>query len=172
MHNAASIRALEAHGATGFWLSPELTLDEIERIAPQASAPVGLVVSGKPRVMTSEHCILQVAGACVHDCTRCRLRTRALSLRNIDGKVLPVRTDVQGRSRLYDGYALDLTPQIPRLLKAGVTRFAVDGTLLDAHALAELVERSVRALDAARAGRKPAKRLPGTTSGCLLVGVD
>ena len=172
VHNVACIRALEQQGAAGFWLSPELTLDEIERIAPHAATPVGIMVSGAPRVMTSEHCILQVADACIHDCARCRLRTRSLSLCYIDGKVLPVRTDLHGRSRLYDGYPLDLTPQMPRLLKAGVTRFAVDGTLLEPSELAELVARAVRALEAARAGRKPAKRLTGATAGCLFVGVD
>ena len=83
-----------------------------------------------------------------------------------------MRTDLHGRSRLYDGYPLDLTPQMPRLLKAGVTRFAVDGTLLEPSELAELVARAVRALEAARAGRKPAKRLTGATAGCLFVGVD
>ena len=172
VHNVACLQALAARGAAGVWLSPELTLDEIARIAPHATVPVGLIVSGKPRVMTSEHCILQVADACIHDCGRCRLRTRDLALRNIDGKVLPVRTDVHGRSRLYDGYALDLTPQMGRLLAAGVTRFAVDGTLLSADELGSLVSRARRALDAVRAGRKPASRLPGTSAGCLFVGVD
>ncbi|MDM8245876.1 DUF3656 domain-containing protein [Collinsella tanakaei] len=172
VHNVACIEALEAHGAAGFWLSPELTLDEILRIAPHARCPVGIIVSGSPRVMTSEHCILQVANACVHDCARCRLRTRALSLRNIDGKVLPVRTDIHGRSRLYDGNQLDLTPQMGKLIAAGVSRFAVDGTLLSPTGLASLVERAVRALEAVRAGRRPAKRLAGATSGCLFVGVD
>ena len=52
--------------------------------------------------MTSEHCILQVANGCIHDCANCRLRARKLSLKNIDGKVMPVRTDIHGRSRLYD----------------------------------------------------------------------
>ena len=172
VHNLACIHALERHGAAGFWLSPELTLDEIARFAPHAAVPMGIVVSGKPRVMTSEHCILHVADACIHDCSRCRLRARKLSLRNIDGKVLPVRTDAQGRSRLYDGNELDLTPQIPRLLAAGISRFAVDGTLLAADELARRVERARRALDAARAGRKPAARLKGATSGCLFVGVE
>ncbi len=172
VHNVACIRALESYGAAGLWLSPELTLDEIERIAPYAAMPVGIVVSGKPRVMTSEHCILQVAGSCIHDCTRCRLRVRDLSLRNIDGKVLPIRTDIHGRSRLYDGISLDLTPQLPRLLAAGLTHFAVDGTLIGADEFAQLVARARRALDAAQAGRKPAKRLPGTSAGCLFVGVE
>ncbi len=172
VHNAACARALEAAGARGFWLSPEISLDELEELAPRIGAPAGMVVMGRPRVMTSEHCILQVADRCIHDCARCGLRRRRLSLRNIDGKELPVRTDIHGRSRLYDSFPLDLTPQMGRMAAAGVTRFAVDGTLMDAAELERAVARVVRAADAVRAGRKPAKRLAGHTSGCLYVGIS
>ena len=172
VHNAACARALEAAGARGFWLSPEISLDELEELVPRIGAPAGAVVMGRPRVMTSEHCILQVANRCIHDCARCGLRRRRLSLRNIDGKELPVRTDIHGRSHLYDSFPLDLTPQMGRMAAAGVTRFAVDGTLMDAAELERAVARVVRAADAVRAGRKPAKRLAGHTSGCLYVGIS
>ncbi len=172
VHNVACIQAMEAHGATGIWLSPELTLAEIERIAPFATSTLGITVSGRPRVMTSEHCILQVANACINDCKRCELRRQNFALKNIDGKVLPVRTTVHGRSHLYDAYPLDLTPQIPAFLACGVTRFLVDGTLCSTDELARLVTRSCRAVAAAKAGRKPAPRLQGATSGCLFVGVS
>lgn len=172
VHNLACIRAMEEHGAAAVWFSPELTLSEIERIAPHAKAACGITVMGKPRVMTSEHCILQVMDRCVHDCSRCQLRRQYFSLKNIDGKVFPVRTDIHGRSRLYDAYPLDLTPQIPALIACGVTRFAVDGTLLDTDELSRAVAHTRRALTASLEGRKPAHRLPGTTSGCLFVGVS
>ena len=94
--------------------------------------------------MTSEHCILQVAGACIHDCKRCRLRQRKMSLKNIDGRMLPDRTDVHGHSHLYDAYPIDATPQIPQLLAAGVSRFMVDGTLNTPGELARLVGRARR----------------------------
>ena len=173
VHNIACLQALAQRGACGAWLSPELTLAEIERIAPHADGCVlGLTVIGRPRVMTSEHCILQVAGACIHDCERCRLRQRKMSLKNIDGRMLPVRTDVHGRSHLYDAYPIDATPQIPQLLAAGVSRFMVDGTLNTPGELARLVGRARRALDAAQAERKPAARMQGATSGCLFVGIS
>ena len=172
VHNVACARALETAGARGFWLSPEISLDELEELVPRIGAPAGAVVMGRPRVMTSEHCILQVADRCIHDCARCGLRRRRLSLRNIDGKELPVRTDIHGRSYLYDSFPLDLTPQMGRMAAAGVTRFAVDGTLMDAAELERAVARVVRAADAVRAGRKPAKRLAGHTSGCLYVGIS
>ena len=173
VHNVACMQALGERGANGIWLSPELTLAEIERIAPhRGSLTLGLTVLGAPRVMTSEHCILQVAGACIHDCDRCRLRTRDFKLKNIDGRMLPVRTGLNGRSHLYDGATLDATPQIPALLAAGVTRFLVDGTLVDNDELLRRVTRAKRALDAALAGRTPDKRLAGSSSGCLFQGVE
>ena len=173
VHNVACMQALGERGANGIWLSPELTLAEIERIAPhRGSLTLGLTVLGAPRVMTSEHCILQVAGACIHDCGRCRPRTRDFKLKNIDGRMLPVRTGLNGRSHLYDGVTLDATPQIPALLAAGVTRFLVDGTLVDNDELLRRVTRAKRALDAALAGRTPDKRLAGSSSGCLFQGVE
>lgn len=173
VHNVPCMRELAARGAHAAWLSPELTLAEIERIAPQrGEITLGLMVLGVPRVMTSEHCILQVAGACIHDCANCRLRARDFKLKNIDGRMLPVRTGLNGRSRLYDGVQLDATPQIPQLLRAGVTRFLVDGTLMSVDMLSRSVARTNRALEAARSGRTPDKRLPGTSSGCLFQGVE
>lgn len=173
VHNVPCMRELGARGVHAAWLSPELTLAEIERIAPQrGEMTLGLMVLGAPRVMTSEHCILQVAGACIHDCANCRLRARDFKLKNIDGRMLPVRTGLNGRSHLYDGVQLDATPQIPQLLRAGVTRFLVDGTLMNIDMLSRSVARTNRALEAARSGRTPDKRLPGTSSGCLFQGVE
>ena len=121
--------------------------------------------------MTSEHCVLQALGRCVHDCRRCALRRRRLSLRDIDGRELPVRTDVNGRSRIWFGQLLDATPQVDALLAAGVSRLLVDAQLMDEEEVATAVRRVVRAVEAARAGRKPARRLPGATSGHLFSGI-
>ena len=172
VHNTPCMEALAERGAGAFWLSPEITLDEIISLGAAAPAALGITVFGRPRVMTSEHCILQVANGCIHDCANCRLRARKLSLKNIDGKVMPVRTDIHGRSRLYDAYPIDLTPQVPQLLDAGVRRLMVDGTLLEADEIGRAVARARRAVEAAQAGRKPAARLCGATSGCMFVGIS
>ena len=173
VHNLACLEALTARGARGVWLSPELSLVEIERLGPHAGGvALGVAVVGRPRVMTSEHCILQAAGPCDQDCARCGLRRRKLVLQNIDGKRLPVRSDVHGRSRLYAGEPLDLLPEMPRLLEAGVTRFLVDGTLCEPDELVERVSRAVRALEAARLRQDPAPRMEGATPGCLYTGVE
>ena len=171
VHNACALAKLEAAGAAGVWLSCELTLAEVTKLAPQATVPVGLVVSGRVRVMTSEHCVLQAADKCVHDCARCALRRRQLSLKDKDGRLLPVRTDVHGRSRIYDAAPLDLTPQVGELVAAGVSRLAVDATLLDEDQATRAVRRLADAVAAVRNGKKPAPREKGATSGHLFWGI-
>lgn len=167
VHNEACLVALEAAGATGVWLSPELTFDEAVALAKTSSVPVGMVVSGRPRAMTSEHCVLQAIGACIHDCPNCRLREQRISLRDRDGALLPVRTDVHGRSRIYASHPLDTTPQMDAMAAAGISRFAADATLLTPQETSFAVGRIVRAIAAVRAGKKPAARLQGSTSGHL-----
>ena len=121
--------------------------------------------------MTSEHCILQTASACIHDCAGCALRGRRLSLRDRDGALLPVRTDLEGRSRLYDAHPLDATPQVPELLEAGVSRFLVDATLLAPDEASAAVSRAAHAVAAALSGGRPSPRSPGATSGHLFMGI-
>ena len=171
VHNEACLAALESAGAAGVWLSPELTLEEVCHLASRATVPVGLVVSGRPRVMTSEHCVLKVANACIHDCARCGLRRRRLSLRDRDGRLLPVRTALHARSRISDAVPLDLTPQVGELMAAGVSRLAVDATLLDVPEASAAVERLVRAIASVAAGHKPAERERHASSGHLFWGI-
>ena len=172
VHNRSCVEALEEAGAAGFWLSPELTCAQMAPVCRAASVPVGATVYGAVRAMTSEHCVLQMADACVHDCDRCRLRSRDLYLRNIDDRRLPVRTDRQGRSRIWWDEPLDAVPKVCELLLAGVGRLLVDATLLDADGAARQVRRAVEALSAVAAGRPLPGPEPGSTLGHLFSKVD
>ncbi|MEY8436186.1 DUF3656 domain-containing protein [Atopobiaceae bacterium 24-176] len=172
VHNRSCVEALEEAGAVAFWLSPELTVAQMVPVCRAASVPVGVTVYGAVRAMTSEHCVLQMADACIHDCDRCRLRERDLYLRNIDDRRLPVRTDRQGRSRIWWDEPLDATPKARELLLAGVTRLMVDATLLDADRAARQVRRVAGALEAVAKGRALPAPEPGSTLGHLFSKVD
>ncbi len=167
IHNESCLVALEEAGAQGLWFSPELTLEEVCALSRVASVPCGLVVSGRTRAMTSEHCVLQTADRCIHDCAHCQLRKRRFSLRDRNGQLLPVRTDLEGRGHIYAAHPLDAAPEVGELLGAGVTRLMVDCTLLSAKEASFQVERMVRAVTSAAAGRRPPKRLERATSGHL-----
>ncbi len=165
------MEALAGRGAGAFWLSPEITLDEIVSLGAAAPAALGITLFGRPRVMTSEHCILQVANGCIHDCANCRLRARNSRYKNNDGKVMPVRT-IHGRSRLYDAYPIDLTPQVPQLLDAGVRRLMVEATLSRRMRWAVPSPACVVPSKQRRRAASPAARLRGATSGCMFVGIS
>ncbi len=171
VHNESALVALEVAGAQGVWLSGELTLEEVCRLARASSVSVGLMVFGRERAMTSEHCVLQVTGRCVNDCARCELRARNLSLRDRDGSLLPVRTDLNGRSRIWASHPLDATPQADTLIEAGVSRLLVDAQIMDPTETAFAVARTVRAIRATQAGHKPAPRVQGAGSGHLFMGI-
>ena len=167
IHNESALVALERAGAKGLWLSPELTLEEACALGRASSVPCGLIVSGRLRAMTSEHCVLQTTGRCIHDCASCALRSRRLSLRDREGALLPVRTDLEGRSHIYAARPLDATPEVGTLVAAGVSRLMVDCTLLSVQEAAVEVGRVVRAVQAAAAGKQPARRLACATAGHL-----
>ena len=167
LHNRPSFEAAADMGARGAWLSPELTLLEIEQLAPAARMPVGIVVSGHVRTMTTEHCLLQSQGTCAERCAACPRRRGRVAVRDEFGRSALVTSDVHGRSRLWTSEPLDVTPQVPELLACGVTRFLVDGRLMAPEAISEATTRARRAVEAALAGETPAPRAKGATSGHL-----
>ena len=171
VHNSYAAAALVDAGASAIWLSPELTLDEISQLVPLVSVPVGLVVEGRVRVMTSEHCVLQALGPCEGRCEACPRRGQDLSLKNIDGNLFPVKTDIHGRSRIYHAWPLDLAPQVEDLLDAGVLLFMVDATLLPEKEAVRAVKRVRAAIAAAQAGKPRLRREAGAVSGHLFQGI-
>lgn len=167
VHNHSALAALAEAGARGVWLSPEMSLDEIDALAGNSPVPLGLMVYGRTRAMTSEHCVLQVANQCIADCAHCALRAQDLGLVDVHGNRHPVRTDLQGRSRVYAARPLDALPEVADLIAAGVRRLMVDGTLLADEDLAHQVKRLARAVRAAEQGAPAPKRLEGHDSGHL-----
>lgn len=129
----------------GGFLSPELSCEELRHLSCTIDASV--VVYGRPRVMTSEHCVLQAANRCIHDCAHCKLRkqaeTEGIFLKTKDGKLLPVRTDIYGRSRIYGPEVLDYMPEISKITfpNGGVHEFAIDAALLSPKETAHELKR-------------------------------
>ena len=126
VHNTSTLRLIGDLGARLAWLSPELSLDEACELARADALPLGATVYGRPRIMTCEHCALQVAYDCDRDHAHCPHRSEDHWLVNIDGRALPVRTDACGRSRIYLDEPLDLVSYAAKLAEAGVACLLVD----------------------------------------------
>lgn len=128
VHNTSTLRVIEGLGARAAWLSPELSLTEACELACLSTLPLGVVAYGRPRLMTCEHCALQVTYDCDRDHARCPYRQHDHWLVNIDDRALPVRTDARGRSRVYLDEPIDLTSRVLELTAAGISRLLVDAS--------------------------------------------
>lgn len=156
VHNVATTRVLSQLGASFAWLSPEASATEIVELVGLSHLPLGVVAYGRPRLMTCEHCALQVAYSCEHDHECCPHRQREHWLVNIDDRHLPVRTDVRGRSRVYLDEPIDLTDRALALADAGVSRLLVDASTTSV----EEAMAALKCLSAVLAGDESSVEVP------------
>lgn len=169
--NAYAARTADDFGAACIWLSPELNLAQIEDLAKHCEMPLGAKIFGAQELMTTEHCMLASQGPCNEDCALCSRRMKPHFLKDRKGYEFPVVSDALGRSHIYNSVKLDSTPELSRLIEAGITRFMVDTTLMNVEETAQAVGRCVRAMHLAISGEEPQKRMPDSTSGHLHRGV-
>ena len=181
--NPLTLQAMADLGVTRVWLSPELTLSQIEELSGAAAAkavaqpanppvPLGITVIGTTELMTCEHCLLMSQGPCQEDCAHCPRRRSPHVLRDRMDAEFPVMTDALGRSHLMNSVQLDTAHVIPDLLSAGVTAFMVDTTLMNGEEAAQAVGRVVHALDLAVRGTGTVAKVSGATTGHLFRGVS
>lgn len=146
VHNASTLRLIEGLGARCAWLSPELSLAEACELACTGVLPVGMTVYGRPRLMTCEHCALQVAYECDRDHACCPHRRKPHWLVNIDDRHLPVHTDARGRSRVYLDEPVDFIVHARELADAGVSRLLMDASTTNVAEACDALRRLRRAL--------------------------
>ncbi len=170
--NELSMAVAQDFGAKRVWLSPELTLHQIEDIASRACMPLGIIVAGAQEIMVCEHCLLMSRGACNEQCASCVRRRSHHVLRDRKDFEFPVMTDMLGRSHIYNSVSLDIVPAIPDLISVGVSSFMVDATLLTPEQTRLALERVTLALEMARAHEGSVGKISNTTSGHLYRGVS
>ena len=170
--NELSLRVAREFGAERVWLSPELTLRQLEDLAKDAPVELGVLLIGAQELMVTEHCMLMSQGPCNEDCDACPRRKSPHYLRDRKGYEFPVITDALGRSHLYNAVELDVAPAMPDLMAAGISAFMVDATLMNAEETAHAVGRAIRALHVAQNDGNAIAKMPNTTSGHLYRGVS
>lgn len=158
-------------GAQRIWLSPELSLVQIEELGEVSPVPLGLTIMGSTELMVTEHCLLMSQGPCNQDCHSCARRKSPHYLKDRKGYEMPVVTDCVGRSHLYNAVQLDIAHLAPELIRAGVSAFMVDTTLMNVSETSKAVARAVRARDIALKSGDKVSKAEGATSGHLFRGV-
>ena len=170
--NGLSLAVASEFGAARVWLSPELTLRQIEEVAKDAPVELGVLLIGAQELMVTEHCMLMSQGPCDENCAVCPRRKSPHVLKDRKGYEFPVVTDAMGRSHLYNAVELDIASSMPELLAAGISSYMVDATLMNAEETAHAVGRAIRALHVAQNDGNAIAKMPNTTSGHLYRGVS
>ena len=170
--NGLSLAVASEFGAARVWLSPELTLRQIEEVAKDAPVELGVLLIGAQELMVTAHCMLMSQGPCDENCAECPRRKSPHVLKDRKGYEFPVVTDAMGRSHLYNAVELDIASSMPELLAAGISSYMVDATLMNAEETAHAVGRAIRALHVAQNDGNAIAKMPNTTSGHLYRGVS
>ena len=170
--NAAALAELADMGVSRVWLSPELTLGQIDDLARASLLPLGLTVIGSQELIITEHCLLMSQGPCNGRCETCPRRSVAHRLVDRKGFEFPVVTDMLGRSHLYNGVQLDIAQNIVDLVDIGVDAVMVDTTLMDKKNASDAVGRALRACELAISEHRATGKRSGTTTGHLFRGVS
>lgn len=170
--NKLDLQAMADLGAQRVWLSPELSLVQIEELGDMAPMPLGLTIMGQTELMVTEHCLLMSQGPCNQKCTECARRKSSHYLKDRKGYEMPVITDCTGRSHLYNAVQMDVAHLMPEIIGAGVSTVLVDTTLMNVKETTEKVARAVRARDIAQKDGNKVAKAEGATSGHLFRGVS
>ena len=170
--NQLYVQLMHDFGAQRIWLSPELSLVQIEELGEVSPVPLGLTIMGKQEMMITEHCLLMSQGPCNQDCEHCARRKSPHYLKDRKGYEMPIITDCTGRSHLYNAVSLDIAHAVPELIRAGVSALMVDTTLMNVSEVSKHVARAVRARDIALKGGNSVSKAEDTTSGHLFRGVS
>ena len=159
-------------GVEKVWLTPELSLTQIEELGAITPLVLGVTIMGAQELMVCEHCLLMSQGPCNQECRVCVRRKSPHYLKDRKGYEMPVVTDSTGRSHLYNAVSLDIANQMPELISAGVSQVMVDTTLMNVAETTKAVARAVRARDIAQKSGDRVSKAADTTSGHLFRGVS
>ena len=170
--NAYTLEMMADLGVNRVWLSPELSLKQIEQLGQDSSVELGLCVAGATELMTTEHCMLMSQGPCDQKCSECVRRKSPHYLEDRKNYHFTVVTDICGRSHIYNAVTLDALHLAPELIAAGVSAFMVDTTLMNVEETSRVVARAVRARDIALKSGDKVSKAQGATTGHLFRGVQ
>lgn len=167
--NHLSLGVIAACGVKKVWLSSELSLAQIEKLANISSEmfpeiELGVIIAGAQELMKCEHCVLMSIGKCDENCPTCSRRKVPFALRDRMGYEFPVVTDYLGRSHIYNSLSTDNMNSIPRLIDAGVSSFMLNAQLLDVEQTAQEMSRLSSAVNASISGEREIPKRKGTTT--------
>jgi len=153
--NCQAARFLAERGAQRVTLSPELNLQQIRELLPQAGVPAEIIVHGQLALMVSEYCPAGsvLGGGRPENCSRpCQKRT--FGLKDRTGAVFPTELDRYCRMHLFNSVDLCTLEETGTLAGLGPAALRIEARRARPEYVRAAVEAYRQALDAAGHGDK------------------
>lgn len=176
IYNGYTFALFLQNGAEMAVLSPELTLEELKRVAVYGTAEC--IVHGRPELMESEHCL--VGGLLGKAGSKCSAPCASGNFTLVDEKKyeFPLLMDYQCRTHLLNSRSLCMLEYIPLLVESGVASLKIETLGMDsAEEIRRVTAEYRKAIDAfCETGEKIKKKCEslgkGFTAGHYFRGVQ
>ncbi|WP_410508617.1 DUF3656 domain-containing protein [Methanosarcina hadiensis] len=155
IYNGFTLALLLEKGAKMAVLSPELTLEELKKVA--SYGPAECIVHGRLELMESEHCI--AGGLLGKNGGKCSSPCSSGNFKLVDEKnyEFPLLMDYQCRTHLLNSRSLCMLEYIPKLIESVVSSLRVETLGMDnAEEIRRITEKYRQAIDAFY---KPGKKI-------------
>ena len=157
--NHETLAFFAAQGVRSVTLSPELTLEQVRRLADISPLPLECIVHGPLELMVSEYCVLGSflstseksekgkgnPSAGVPGCTMPCVRGH-YALRDRKSIDFPIVCDQFCHMHILNSRPLSMLPHVPAFRSAGIARIRIDGRSYTPQALASIVRNYARVL--------------------------
>jgi len=131
--NAQTVHVLSGLPFRLLTLSPELSGTEVTALSAaagnQKGAPaLAVLAQGNVEAMVSEDCLLEPFLQCRHSpAGRQHWPETWYGIRDETGHIFPVRVDATCRTHIFNAPETCLVDAVPRLIRAGISAFVIDG---------------------------------------------
>ena len=146
-YNVQSILFWQSVGAKGICLSPELTMQQVARLAKETPLPIECLVEGPLEMMVSEYCVQGSflgelhTGKCSYGC-----REEGF-LQDRKAARFPLEHDQFGRMHVLNCHPLSMVASLKALEALGVQTLRIDGRSYDKEKLSSTVQLYRNVLD-------------------------
>ena len=153
-YNSEALRFILEQGACSATLSPELTMQQVQKLGQRRILPLECIVHGRLTLMMSEFCAIggYLSDAGSKSCSGfCRQESYCLQDRK--GERFPIVTDDACRMSILNAKELSMLPYVQKLAQLpGIARLRVEACHMAVEEVSRITALYRRAIDAGVAG--------------------
>ena len=153
-YNSEALSFVREQGACSATLSPELTMQQVQKLGPKGILPLECIVHGRLTLMMSEFCAVggylsdEGNKSCSGFC-----RQGSYCLQDRKGEIFPIVTDDACRMSILNAKELSMLPYVPKLAQIqGVARLRIEACHMAVEEVSRITGLYRRAIDAGAAG--------------------